>query len=181
MHFFYFRKTNGFSRQPLNSCSQGQVFAFYLLSILLSYHQFFRGEMTFVGPPIIRIKSRHAEGLQPFFELLKNDIFSVAKDVGEDGSGGMINGMPQPALLFLLANIAPHLIQFSVFNLMNMNGNFTRLETFQYPVVDRFKTGFFFLISLITVLGLIFNTRAVSRMPLPFIAMSIICFFTSGK
>jgi hypothetical protein len=38
----------------------------------------------------------------------------------------------------------------------------------------------FFLSSLITVVGLIFNTLAVSRMPLALIAISTICSLTAG-
>jgi hypothetical protein len=37
-----------------------------------------------------------------------------------------------------------------------------------------------FFSSLITVVGLIFNTLAVSRMPLAFIAISTICSLTAG-
>jgi len=37
------------------------------------------------------------------------------------------------------------------------------------------------LSSLITVVGLIFNTRAVSLMPLPLSAISMICSLTSGR
>jgi hypothetical protein len=51
-------------------------------------------------------------------------------------------------------------------------------------VVHTAKCRLFFLSSLMTVVGLIFNTRAVSRMPLPLRAMSIICsrsYWVSGS
>jgi hypothetical protein len=50
----------------------------------------------------------------------------------------------------------------------------------QQCMMHRLECSFFFLSSLITVVGLIFNTRAVSRMPLAFIAISTICSLTAG-
>jgi len=46
--------------------------------------------------------------------------------------------------------------------------------------MHRLQLRLFFFSSLMTVVGLTWSTRAVSRMPLAFIAMSMICCFTSA-
>ena len=53
-------------------------------------------------------------------------------------------------------------------------------EIRQDRLIDLLELRFLFFSSLITVVGLMCNTRAVSRIPLAFMAMSTICRFTSG-
>ncbi len=93
----------------------------------------------------------------------------------------MINRLPEPVRVIFIANITPHFIEFRVLNLLNINNNIARIQAFQHRSVDRFEARFFFFNSLMTVFGLISSTRAVSRIPLPFNAISIIRFLTSGK
>ena len=50
----------------------------------------------------------------------------------------------------------------------------------QRRMIHRLQLRLFFFSSLMTVVGLTWSTRAVSRMPLAFIAMSMICCFTSA-
>jgi hypothetical protein len=54
------------------------------------------------------------------------------------------------------------------------------MEVLQHAMMHRLEVRGLFLNSLITVVGLTCNTRAVSRMPLAFKAISTICCFTSG-
>jgi hypothetical protein len=48
----------------------------------------------------------------------------------------------------------------------------------QHRMMHRLQLWLFFFSSLMTVVGLTWSTRAVSRMPLAFIAMSMICCLT---
>lgn len=63
----------------------------------------FRVKVTCVCPPTIGAEERQAEGLQQGFELEKDLIFPTAKDVCQDRSSAMINGMPQPARVAFVA------------------------------------------------------------------------------
>jgi len=53
-------------------------------------------------------------------------------------------------------------------------------QVLQYRLIHLGEIRFFFFNSLRTVVGLTCNTRAVSRMPLAFMAISTICYLTSG-
>jgi hypothetical protein len=55
-----------------------------------------------------------------------------------------------------------------------------RVEVLQHRLIHLLELRCLFFNSLITVLGLTCNTRAVSRMPLAFRAISTICCFISG-
>jgi hypothetical protein len=48
----------------------------------------------------------------------------------------------------------------------------------QHRMMHRLQLRLFFFSALMTVVGLTWSTRAVSRMPLAFIAMSMICCLT---
>jgi hypothetical protein len=50
-----------------------------------------------------------------------------------------------------------------------------RMQARQHPMIHWLQLRLFFFSSLMTVVGLTCSTRAVSRMPLAFIAMSTIC------
>ena len=70
---------------------------------------------------MIGIKASETEGLQERFAFEKNVIFSAAKDRGQNGSCVMIDRMPQPALVALLADKAPHLVDLSFPSLLNVH------------------------------------------------------------
>ena len=55
------------------------------------------------------------------------------------------------------------------------------MEVLQYALIHRLQDRCLFFNSLITVVGLTCNTRAVSRMPLAFMAISTICCLTSDE
>jgi len=55
-----------------------------------------------------------------------------------------------------------------------------RFHHLQYGMVSLVEVRCLFFSSVMTVLVLICKTRAVSRIPLAFIAMSTICSFTAG-
>src|SRR5262245_15762381 len=101
----------------------------------------------------------------------------------------MINRMPEPPRLRFLANITPHLIEFggqpsALIQLLSATDRDLHLlwgQVLQGCLIYLLDVRRLFLSSCRTVVGLTCNTRAVSRIPLAFIAMSTICCLTSGK
>jgi len=89
--------------------------------------------------------------------------------------------MPKPPLILFAPDETPHLIDFSFISEPDHHFHFIRVQQGEQLVVHTAECRLFFLSSLMTVVGLIFNTRAVSRMPLPLRAMSIICSLISGE
>ena len=79
----------------------------------------------------------------------------------------VIDRMPQPALRILVPHIGPHLIDLRFLNPLDHHAHLIRIQCVEEWLVHRGECRLFFFNVLITVVGLIFNTRAVSRMPLP--------------
>ncbi|SRR2546428_9310378 len=79
-----------------------------------------RIQMPGIGAPMIGIKARAPEGLQQRFELQKDCIFATAKDLGQTLACVVIDGMPQPALVALLADKTPHLVDLSFPSVLNL-------------------------------------------------------------
>jgi hypothetical protein len=92
----------------------------------------------------------------------------------------MIDSMPQPPGFFLLTYIGPHFVHLCCFDPVNPHLNGLSVQLLQQWVIHRLKLAFFFFSLLMTVSVLMLKTRAVSRIPLPFMARSIICRFTEG-
>src|ERR687896_1332084 len=97
----------------------------------------------------------------------------------------MIYRVPQPPLMSLASYKTPHLITLDFFNRFNMLTKFNRhllgVKLAQQNGIYSTQLGFFFFISSMTVVGLIFRTRAISRIPLPFRLISMICSLIWGN
>lgn len=91
----------------------------------------------------------------------------------------VINRVPSPSLLLFGWHKAPHLIHFCRFYSHHHHRLLIGLALLQQSPIYLFEVRRLFFSVSITVLVLIPSTRAVSRMPLPFIAISLICCFTS--
>src|SRR5215467_13447215 len=86
------------------------------------------------------------------------------------------------------AYVAPHLVELGAEPTMHLQRirtpylhcDLLRMKVLQHALIYRLQVRFLFFNSLRTVVGLTCNTRAVSRMPLAFIAISTICRLTSG-
>src|SRR5712692_3231737 len=102
-------------------------------------------QMPGVRPPMIGIKAREPEGLQQRFELQKDFILATPKDVRQDGTRVVIDGMPQPALVAFFANKAPHLVYLCLASTLNVYGNLLWLQGAEQGGIDRLKRCFFFL------------------------------------
>jgi hypothetical protein len=92
---------------------------------------------------MIRIKAVEPEGLQQRFQLQKDLIRATPKDIRQDGSGGVINRMPQPPLVFLSPDKAPHFIHLGFPGALNGYSHFIRMQDAQQGCVDRLQRCFF--------------------------------------
>ena len=101
----------------------------------------------------------------------------------------MINGVPSPARIGFAAYVAPHLVELGAEPTMHLQRirtpdlhfNRLRMQVLQHAMIYRLQVRCLFFNSLITVVGLTCQTRAVSRIPLACIAMSTICCCTPGN
>src|SRR5262249_24391775 len=92
----------------------------------------------------------------------------------------VINRVPEPPRLAFLAHIGPHLIDFRLLNALDHYGHLVRRQCVEEWLVHCGELRLFFFNVLMTVVGLIFNTRAVSRIPLPLRLISTICSWIAG-
>src|SRR5262245_41617578 len=98
----------------------------------------------------------------------------------------MIDRVPQPSRGRFLAHITPHLIELRLqpaprskpLCAIEIYLHARGMEMLEHGQIHLLQVKCLFFNSLITVVGLTCNTRAVSRMPLPFMAISTICCFT---
>ena len=120
------------------------MLAFYFLGVSLSNHLLPSRYVAFISPPTVRVKPRYPKWLQQFLQLHKHSILPVAEHICEDFSGVVVNGVPKPSLVFLAADITPHLVKLGTFNFLNINNNFRRIQAFQHRTVDRVEARFFF-------------------------------------
>src|SRR5215475_9977955 len=86
------------------------------------------------------------------------------------------------------AHVAPHLVELGAeptthlqfIRTPYLHLDLLGLEVLQRAMIHRLQVRRLFFNSLITVVGLTCSTRAVSRMPLAFSAISTICCLTAG-
>jgi hypothetical protein len=88
--------------------------------------------------------------------------------------------MPQPAGVALVPDKGPHLIDFGFIDPLDHHVHIVRLQCIEEWLIYRGERRLFFFKVLMTVVELIFNTRAVSRIPLPLRLMSTICSLIAG-
>src|SRR6516165_8335599 len=67
-------------------------------------------QMPGVGAPVIGVAAGQPKRLEQCFELQKDLVFAATKDVGQDFTGVVIDGMPEPAWVAFVADERPHLI-----------------------------------------------------------------------
>ena len=104
----------------------------------------------------------------------------ISKGIRQYLAACMINSMPQPPLVTLFTYITPHLVHLRFFNnSFNLNINIIYIKTINQRCIYCLNLRCFFFNSEITVDVLILSTRAVSRIPLPFNAISTTFSFVS--
>jgi hypothetical protein len=113
--------------------------------------------------------------------LQKCLILTATEDIRQSPPGLMIQRLPEPPRLCFAAHKRPHLVQFGLCYLVNYHCGVYSPTSWRKSGVHLVDLRDLFLSVVITVVGLTPSTRAVSRMPLPFSAMSTICRLTSGN
>jgi len=88
--------------------------------------------------------------------------------------------MPQPAWVAFVPDKRPHLIDLGFIDPLDHHIHIVRMQGVEEWSIHRGECRFFFFNVLMTVVVLIFNTRAVSRIPLPLRLMSTICSLIAG-
>ena len=97
------------------------------------------------------------------------------------------NGVPQPTRIRFFAHITLHFVKLGAEPTMHLklirtpdvHFHVLGIQGRQHAMIHRLQLRLFFFSSLMTVVGLTCKTRAVSRIPLAFMAMSTICCFTA--
>jgi len=73
-----------------------------------------RLKVTFISPPIICVEAIDIKGCKQSFELLEYVILAPTKYISEYPVSGMVNGVPQPALVGFVAYIRPLLVHLNL-------------------------------------------------------------------
>src|SRR5499425_3957483 len=162
------------------------MFALDFLCILLAHLMLLGIDVPLVGSPSVRVKFCDAKGLQELLQLEEDDVFASSEHIRQHLPGVVINGVPEPSRMRFRLHKTPHFVELRAeptthlqlirapdfhLNLLGMHGR-------QHVMIHRLQLRLFFFSSLMTVVGLTCSTRAVSGMPLAFIAMSMICCLT---
>jgi hypothetical protein len=85
--------------------------------------------------------ARDPQRLQQRFQLQKHLVFPAAKDLRQNSSGAVIDGMPQPPLLFFLALKTPHFVHLGFPCAFNVHGHSVWVEGAPSRRVDRLQRG----------------------------------------
>ena len=83
------------------------------------------------------------KGLQQRLELEKDGILATTKDIRQDRSRAMVNGMPEPAWVAFVPDKRPHLIHLRFACALQVPGHLLWVECAQQSGVHRFKRRFF--------------------------------------
>ena len=81
-----------------------------LLRIAFARNMSIRSQRPDRCSPLVGKETREAKGLQQGFALQKHLVLATTATVSQALTGPLIDGMPQPAGLPLLAHKAPHFI-----------------------------------------------------------------------
>jgi len=173
-------KANRLTHEACDPGAQRQVLALDLLRVALARLVRIRSEMTRVRAPRVCIIPRDAKRFSQRLEFEKHFIFAAPQDIREDVTTAVIDRVPEPPRFALLAHVGPPLIDFRVLNALDHHVPFARVQRIEERSVPRGERRLFFFNAFMTVVGLICNTRAVSRIPLPLRLMSTICSLIAG-
>jgi hypothetical protein len=181
-------KTNGATYQPLDPRPQLDGLALDFLRVVLANSRLIGVNMTLVGPPPSGVIPRDATGLQQSVPLQKTAILPPPKDIRQSLATAMVAGMPEPTRMRVRFDEAPHFVtccaQSATHLKLSSPTDFPLhlfgLEVLSHGMMHLVPVRCLLFHSLSTVVGLLCQTRAGSRMPLACMAIAIICCFTSG-
>ena len=180
MHLGRAGRADRLAHQAFVSGAQRQVLPLNVLRVALAWLVRIRLEMTRVRAPIVCIIPRDAKRFQQGFAFQKHLIFAAPKDVRQDVTTAVINRVSEPPRLTFLAHVGPHLVDFRFLSLLDHHVHVVRMQPVEEQLVHCGECRLFFFKVLITVVVLIFSTRAVSRIPLPLRLISTIWSLIAG-
>src|SRR6266446_1125793 len=142
-------------------------------------------DMPLVGPPAVGVIPRDAKGLQQLLQPQEDLVLPPSKHIRSHLPGVVIHGVPEPSWICFRLHKTPHFAELGAQSTTHLklirapdfHLDLLGMQDRQHPMIHWLQLWLFFLSSLMTVVGLTWSTRAVSRMPLAFIAMSMICCF----
>lgn len=142
---------------------------------------FFFWDQGGIAAPVVGVIGSNIENLQLCQQFLTKFVLPTSKNERQDASRRRVDGRPKPALLTLVAHVAPLFIYLNIprriKEMPDSSGNF--VDSYMGIDID-YLSGLFFS-SEITVFLPMPRTRAVSRTPLPLMAISAICSLTPGS
>ena len=158
-----------------------EVLVFQLLGPPLADYVLVGGQVAVIGTPAVGVKAANPEPCKQGFELQSRLVLSPTKDIRQYPARLLIERPPEPPRVLLAADKRPPLVHFRALHLAHHHRGCCSLTTKHQGRVHLVERRRFFLRVVIPVVGLTPNTRAVSRRPLPFSAISTIYRFTSGN
>src|SRR5215471_518151 len=98
-------------------------------------------QMPGVGTPMIRVVAGQSEGLEQHFELQKDLGFAATKDVGQDLTGVVIDGMPEPAGVAFVPDKRLHCIHLRLCfpSALHVSGHLSGVQRAQQRGVHRLQ------------------------------------------
>jgi hypothetical protein len=105
MHLHGFREADRFPRQPFDPRAQREMLAFDSLRLPFARTVLLRVQLPRGRTPVIRVKARDPKRFQQLLQLQEHGIFAPPKHIGQDLARLVIDGVPQPPGLLLLADI----------------------------------------------------------------------------
>src|SRR2546425_6976841 len=85
-------------------------------------------QMPGVGAPMIGVVAGQPEGLEQRFALQKALVCAATKDVGQDLSRAVIDGMPEPTWVAFVPDKRPHLIHLSFPSALNVHADVVGMQ-----------------------------------------------------
>jgi hypothetical protein len=146
MHLTRFGKADRLACQALDARTKRQMLPFNSLRVALARMVDVRFEVSRVCPPIICMKSPDSIRLQQRFQLEKHVIRASAKNICQDLAGPVINGIPEPPLVSLLPDKAPHFIHLRLGDPTDHDVHVAGMQSVHEGLVDGFERSPFFLI-----------------------------------
>jgi hypothetical protein len=158
------------------------VLALDSLPVFLTNEVSLSVHMTRICPPAVCVVSSDTKRLQQGLQAEKNFVLTPTEHIGQDLPCVMVDGVPEPAWMGFLAHVTPHIVTLCAQPTRRLQfvrtGYLHRdrlgLRVRQYRVVHLGQIRCLVLSSLSPGVGLTWNTRAVSRRPLAFMAISTI-------
>ncbi len=141
----------------------------------------FLGDEHRVAAPVVRVIGSDVEGFQVRDQPTADLVLPPPEHERQDAPRCRVDGIPEPPLVLLVADEAPLLVRLGIHRRINEMPYFNiNVVATHVRVHGDHLGGLFFSVAMTVPLPMP-KTRAVSRMPLPFMAMSSIWSLTPGS